>query len=181
MVFLFGCNNQNSKILDEWYGEYTLLSSEDKCTLTLREDKTYIINYLDDAYSGNYTYYQADGDIGFKPRTCYIPGDYYPTDGSAKAYGLTLLGGDEFENLPRSFKQFFEDNGESNQYLYVHTFYNSGAYIKYGVTSKNVDVDKDKTYKEIVYYPNRILNCTASGEVIDTGQEDYDLSLIKIS
>jgi len=44
---LFGCSNNN--VLDEWYGEYTLLSTEERCTLALNNDKTYIIKYLDNA------------------------------------------------------------------------------------------------------------------------------------
>lgn len=176
---LFGCNNNN--VLDEWYGEYTLLSTEERCTLALNDDKTYIIKYLDNAYSGSYTYYQAEGDTGFRPRACYISGDYYPTDGSGRAYGITLLGGDSFTNLPDSFKKFFKNNGEGNQHLFVHTFYNTDSFIKYGVTAKSVTVDSSKTYKEIVYYPDRISMCSVSGEPLYNEENDPDLRFIKVS
>lgn len=176
---LFGCSNNN--VLDEWYGEYTLLSTEERCTLALNNDKTYIIKYLDNSYLGSYTYYQAEADTGFKPRICYIPGNYYPTDGSGRAYGITLLCGDSFTNLPDSFKKFFKNNVEGNQHLFVHTFYNTDSFVKYGVTAKSVAVDSNKTYKEIVYYPDRISVCSVSGEPLYNEENDPDLHFIKIS
>lgn len=176
---LFGCSNNN--VLDEWYGEYTLLSTEEKCTLALNNDKTYIIKYLDNAYSGSYTYYQTEGDTGSDLEHAIYPGDYYPTDGSGRAYGITLLGGDSFTNLPDSFKKFFMNNGESNQHLFVHTFYNTDSFVKYGVTAKSVAIDSSKKYKEIVYYPDRISACSVSGEPLYNKENDPDLHFIKIS
>ena len=176
--FLFGCDD--TKVLEEWRGEYVLNNYDgEKCTLSLEEDGTYHIKYLNNDYQGTYTTYREDNTIGFKQRLEYYSNEDYPDESLCHSYGITLLDGDKFTELPDIFLKFFENNGESNQHLFVHTFKNIEAYLRYGVTAKNNEVDQDKTYKEIIYYPNEMVLPTSDGSVFDYRKIDFYLMFLK--
>ncbi len=153
---LLGCNNRNQSILSDYFGEYKLIYNEGACTLTINEDKTYQIKYQNNTYGGEYYVYEVINEQGFKPRVCYIAGEYYPDDAQGRAFGISLRNGDGFTGLPYPLERFFANNCEDNQYLYIHTFIDVQVYTKYGSTAKEVTVDENKQYKEMVYYPNRM-------------------------
>lgn len=177
--FLFGCDD--TKVLEEWRGEYALLNFDgEKCTLSLDEEGNYRIKYLDNDYQGTYTSCRVDNTTGFQPRLEYYSNEDYPNEDICRSYSITLQNGDAFENLPDIFLKFFENNGESNQHLFVHTFKNNESFSKYGVTAKKYDVDPNKSYKEIIYYPNEMVLPTSDGSVIDYRKIDFYLMFQKV-